>query len=91
MINCTDYPSPPLRCSRPPPSPDPKPASSLKIYLRLLGYLKPLLGLFGISLVGYIIFASSQPMLAAILKYFVDGLGTPGTTRYELPCSAISN
>ena len=32
------------------PSPDPKPASSLKIYLRLLGYLKPLLGLFGISL-----------------------------------------
>ena len=67
------------------PSPDPKPASSLKIYLRLLGYLKPLLGLFGISLVGYIIFASSQPMLAAILKYFVDGLGTPGTTRYELP------
>ena len=67
------------------PSPDPKPASSLKIYLRLLGYLKPLLGLFGISLVGYVIFASSQPMLAAILKYFVDGLGTPGTTRYELP------
>jgi subfamily B ATP-binding cassette protein MsbA len=67
------------------PSPDPQPASSLKIYFRLLGYLKPLLGLFGISLVGYIIFASSQPMLAAILKYFVDGLGTPGTTRYELP------
>ena len=43
-------------------------ASSLKIYLRLLAYLKPLLGMFGISIVGYIIFASSQPMLAGVLK-----------------------
>ena len=60
-------------------------ASSLKIYLRLLAYLKPLLGMFGISIVGYIIFASSQPMLAGVLKYFVDGLGAPGTTRYDLP------
>ena len=59
--------------------------SSLKIYLRLLGYLKPLLGPFAISIVGYVIFASSQPMLAAILKYFVDGLGSPHTTRHILP------
>lgn len=68
-----------------PPPPQAAPASSLKIYLRLLAYLKPLLGMFGISLLGYVIFASSQPMLAGILKYFVDGLGAPGTTRYDLP------
>ncbi len=68
-----------------PPSAPPSTASSLKIYLRLLAYLKPLLGMFGISIVGYIIFASSQPMLAGVLKYFVDGLGAPGTTRYNLP------
>ena len=68
-----------------PPSAPPPTASSLKIYLRLLAYLKPLLGMFGISIVGYIIFASSQPMLAGVLKYFVDGLGAPGTTRYNLP------
>jgi subfamily B ATP-binding cassette protein MsbA len=63
-----------------------KPASSLKIYLRLLRYLRPFIGLFAISIVGYLIFASSQPMMAAVLKYFVDGLGAPAaTTHHSLP------
>ena len=53
-------------------------ASSLKIYLRLLGYVRPYIGHFAVSLLGYLIFASSEPMLAAVLKYFVDGLNTPG-------------
>ncbi|EXI68531.1 MAG TPA: lipid A export permease/ATP-binding protein MsbA [Candidatus Accumulibacter phosphatis] len=62
------------------------PVSSLRIYLRLLGYLRPLLGLFGVSLLGYLMFASSQPALAAILKYFVDGLNaTRGSTQYTIP------
>ncbi|MDR2690378.1 MAG: lipid A export permease/ATP-binding protein MsbA [Azoarcus sp.] len=51
--------------------------SSLKIYLRLLGYLHPYLAQFAVSIIGFIIFASSQPMLAWVLKYFVDGLVTP--------------
>ncbi|SDG58504.1 ATP-binding cassette, subfamily B, MsbA [Pseudomonas benzenivorans] len=51
--------------------------SSLKIYFRLLGYVKPYIGYFAISILGYIIFASTQPMLAGILKYFVDGLSNP--------------
>ncbi|WP_079203363.1 lipid A export permease/ATP-binding protein MsbA [Pseudomonas sp. CC6-YY-74] len=51
--------------------------SSLKIYLRLLGYVKPYIGYFAISILGYVIFASTQPMLAGILKYFVDGLSNP--------------
>ncbi|MGL1834100.1 lipid A export permease/ATP-binding protein MsbA [Rhodocyclaceae bacterium SMB388] len=55
-------------------------ASSWKIYLRLLGYVRPFIGLFAISLVGYMIFASSQPMMAAILKYFVDGLNEPAAS-----------
>lgn len=64
----------------------PKQASSLKIYLRLLSYLRPFIGLFAVSLVGYMIFASSQPMLAAVLKYFVDGLGAPANaTHHPLP------
>ena len=60
------------------------PTSSLKIYFRLLGYLRPFLGLFGVSILGYMIFASSQPMLAGVLKYFVDGLTAPSgqTTQY---------
>ncbi|PTS85202.1 lipid A export permease/ATP-binding protein MsbA [Pseudomonas sp. HMWF032] len=48
--------------------------SSLKIYLRLLGYVKPYIGMFLISIFGFLIFASTQPMLGYILKFFVDGL-----------------
>ena len=57
-------------------SPDASP-SSLKIYFRLLGYVRPYIGLFLISIVGFLIFASTQPMLGYILKYFVDGLSNP--------------
>ncbi|KAF1011679.1 MAG: Lipid A export ATP-binding/permease protein MsbA [Pseudomonas fluorescens] len=51
--------------------------SSLKIYFRLLSYVKPYMGLFAMSIVGFLIFASTQPMLGYILKYFVDGLSNP--------------
>lgn len=61
-------------------------ASSVKIYLRLLAYLRPFIGLFAISIAGYIIFASSQPMMATVLKYFVDSLTAPaGVTRHDFP------
>ena len=48
--------------------------SSLRVYLRLLSYVRPYVGTFAISIVGFMIFASSQPMLAGVMKYFVDGL-----------------
>ncbi|WNW13084.1 lipid A export permease/ATP-binding protein MsbA [Pseudomonas sp. DTU_2021_1001937_2_SI_NGA_ILE_001] len=51
--------------------------SSVKIYLRLLSYVRPYVGIFLLSIVGFVIFASTQPMLAGILKYFVDGLTNP--------------
>ncbi|MFB3305310.1 lipid A export permease/ATP-binding protein MsbA [Pseudomonas sp. AMR01] len=51
--------------------------SSLKIYFRLLTYVKPYAGLFALSIIGFLIFASTQPMLGYILKYFVDGLSNP--------------
>ncbi|WP_263769855.1 lipid A export permease/ATP-binding protein MsbA [Propionivibrio soli] len=56
--------------------------SSLKIYLRLLGYLKPFVGHFTVSILGYLIFSSSQPMLAGVLKLFVDGL-TAGSAAQQ--------
>ena len=60
--------------------------SSLRLYLRLLGYLRPVLGWFAVSLLGFVIFASAQPMLASVLKYFVDGITTPsGSTLQNLP------
>jgi subfamily B ATP-binding cassette protein MsbA len=60
-------------------------ASSLKIYLRLLAYVRPYVGLFAVSILGFIIFASSQPMLAGILKYFVDGLTSPDSVLSGIP------
>jgi subfamily B ATP-binding cassette protein MsbA len=68
------------------PDPVKRPVSSLKIYFRLLRYLRPFIGLFAVSLLGYVIFASTQPMLASILKFFVDGLTEPGSsTFHDLP------
>jgi subfamily B ATP-binding cassette protein MsbA len=67
-------------------SPDTHATSSLTVYFRLLGYVKPYTGLFAISILGYVIFASAQPMLAAVLKYFVDGLVDPqGATLGNIP------
>ncbi len=66
--------TPPVPPTRPP---NPSNTSSLRIYLRLLTYVRPFIGWFAVSLVGYMIFASSQPMMAGILKYFVDGLIEP--------------
>ena len=63
----------------------PSRVSSIKIYTRLLRYVRPYLGYFAISIVGYLVFASSQPMQAAVLKYFVDGLATSETTHHQLP------
>ena len=51
--------------------------SSLKLYLRLLKYVLPYWGAFAISILGFLLFASSQPMLADMLKYFLDGLQSP--------------
>ncbi|EXI72631.1 MAG TPA: lipid A export permease/ATP-binding protein MsbA [Candidatus Accumulibacter phosphatis] len=58
---------------------------SLRTHLRLLGHLRSRLGLLCISLFGYLIFASSQPMMAAILKYFIDALASSEATRYMVP------
>lgn len=56
--------------------------TSLKIYFRLLGYVRPYTGMFMLSIVGFLIFASTQPMLAGMLKYFVDGLSNPDAVMF---------
>lgn len=57
-------------------------ASSLSIYLRLLRYVVPYWKLFAVSLLGFLIFASTQPMLGYILKFFVDGLNNPNASFF---------
>jgi subfamily B ATP-binding cassette protein MsbA len=54
----------------------------MKVYLRLLRYVVPYWGLFTISLVGFLIFASTQPMLGYMLKFFVDGLNNPESSFF---------
>ncbi len=56
--------------------------SGVKIYFRLLGYIKPYIGMFIISIIGFLIFASTSPMLGYVLKYFVDGLANPETVLF---------
>tara|TARA_R110000851_G_scaffold41100_1_gene103427 strand:+ start:105 stop:1886 length:1782 start_codon:yes stop_codon:yes gene_type:complete len=56
--------------------------SSIRIYLRLLGYVKPYWVPFAISIFGFVIFASSQPAMAWVLKYFVDGLNSGGDALF---------
>ena len=63
-------------------SPDPQAKTTLAIYFRLLTYVRPYIGLFCLSIVGFLIFASTQPMLAYILKYFVDGLANPEASLF---------
>ncbi len=65
------------------PREDKPTASSLKIYFRLLSYLRPYIGRLAFSLLGFIIFASAQPMQAGILKFFVDGLTDPATSTFH--------
>lgn len=50
---------------------------SLKVYLRLLRYVLPYWVAFATSIIGFLLFASSQPMLAHMLKLFLDGLQAP--------------
>ncbi len=47
-------------------------ASGWKIYGRLLGYVRPHLGMFSICLLGYAIFASTSPATAAWLGWTID-------------------
>jgi subfamily B ATP-binding cassette protein MsbA len=54
---------------------DKKKATDFQLYMRLLSYLKGLRLFFLISIVGFIVFASTQAAAAHLLKYFVDGLG----------------
>lgn len=53
------------------------PQSSFKVYLRLLRYVLPYWGAFALSIIGFLLFASSQPMLADMLKHFLNGLQEP--------------
>ena len=55
-------------------------------YRRLLQYLKPHLAIFAVSVVGFIIFAISQPALAKVTEILVDAIEAKDSdARYYIP------
>jgi subfamily B ATP-binding cassette protein MsbA len=47
-----------------------------QIYKRLLTYVKPHLGLFTISIIGFMIYSGTQTLFAALIKHIIDTLQT---------------
>lgn len=48
----------------------------LKVYRRLLRYLRPYVGLFVISFLGYMLSSATQPLFAEMIKVIIDTLQT---------------
>lgn len=66
-------------------------ASGWSIYFRLLKYLKGLAFPFFLSILGFLAFAASQPMMAKLMEAIVDALQTGNSEdRYILPLFAIA-
>jgi len=64
--------------------------SSLKIYLRLLAYVKPYWVLFSISILGFVVFALTQPLLAHMFGVLIDAVeGASAEDRLWLPLSVV--
>ncbi|MDR2166189.1 MAG: lipid A export permease/ATP-binding protein MsbA [Zoogloeaceae bacterium] len=71
---------------------NPRLQSGFKVYLRLLRYVLSYWRLFVLSIFGYVCFASTQPMLGGMLKYFVDGLVHPDAVLFpNVPWSWLSH
>lgn len=51
-------------------------------YKRLLTYVKPHLGFFGISVLGFLLYSATQPLFAALVKHIIDTLQS--TSREEM-------
>ena len=64
--------------------------TSLAIYLRLLKYVVPYWKPFAVSLFGFLIFAATQPALAALMEYLVDSLQAKDRSEiYWVPVATI--
>lgn len=50
--------------------------TTVKTYRRLMGYVFPFWKIFLVSVVGYALYAVTQPLFAMVIKYIIDILGT---------------
>ena len=72
-------------------STDKSPVSGVKIYFRLLGYVRSSWGYLLLSFIGYILYAAMEPALAALLKHIVDVVsdGKITESRLLIPLSIL--
>ncbi|MEN8667922.1 MAG: lipid A export permease/ATP-binding protein MsbA, partial [Ketobacter sp.] len=62
----------------------------LKTYLRMLRYLKGLIGAFSLSIIGFLVFAASQPMLAKTMELIIEAIEAKNDqARWTLPAFAV--
>jgi subfamily B ATP-binding cassette protein MsbA len=60
--------------------------ASIQIYNRLLTYVKPHLGLFTVSIIGFLLYSGTQTLFAALVKHIIDTLQTESRQgMYYLP------
>ncbi len=64
--------------------------SSLQVYLRLLQYVKPHWKIFVLSVIGYLMYSSSQPLLATMAGWLADAVYTrESDSVYLIPLSLL--
>ena len=65
-------------------------ASDSALYLRLLSYIRPHLPFFILGLVGFVVFALTQPLMAWLLGEITDAVNEQNKqARYTIPLMAI--
>ena len=67
------------------------PVSGMKIYFRLLGYVRSSWFYLVLSVIGYVIYAAMEPALAALLKHIVDivSVGSISESRLLIPIAIL--
>lgn len=71
--------------------PNTKESSGFDVYLRLLKYLKPLWLSFALSIIGFMLFAASQPALAKLMGVIVNAIeAKDADARYYVPALLIA-
>ena len=65
--------------------------ADLKIYRRLLNYVKPWWLAFILSIIGYLFYSASSAALAELMKYLVDAIGsTASRERMLIPLAMVT-
>ncbi len=64
--------------------------SRLKVYFRLIAYLKPYIGVFALSLGGFLVFGLTEPLQAKMLGVFTEAVQSKDyDARYYIPLMLI--